>query len=94
VFRRRLGDILQTSLGAGRQAYCQEISAYVRPWAHILPTVEAPVTLWHGRSDNWSPPAMSDALAARIPQVTEIRWLEGLSHYSALRAALPQILDR
>ena len=93
-FQDQLGEILRTSLGAGKAASHHEISAYVRPWADSLALVEAPVTLWHGEVDNWSPPAMTDALAEHLPHIADVHRLAGLSHYSMLRTALPKIIDR
>ena len=91
-FQDRLGEILRTSLGTGKAAYRHEISAYVRPWADCLALVEAPVTLWHGEADNWSPPTMTDALAEHMPHIADVHRLAGLSHYSMLRTALPKII--
>ncbi len=94
VFRRRLGACVRQSLGVGRQSYRQEILTYVQPWADVLPSVQTPVTLWHGQSDNWSPPTMTEALAERLPRLGEVHRLAGMSHYSTLHAALPRIRDR
>nr|QQZ49659.1 hypothetical protein JKL49_22710 [Phenylobacterium glaciei] len=47
--------------------------------------------LWQGQADSWTPPAMAQALAAARPQSRTLRTFAGLSHYSTLRAALPEI---
>ena len=83
-----MAAILREGLGHGRANYVREIGAYVRDWSAILPAIRHPVTLWHGAEDNWSPPAMAEALAERLPYVTALHRLPGLSHYSALRAWL------
>ena len=92
AFRERWSALLRHGLAKGAQGYRREVLDYVRPWSALLPQISTPTTLWHGTADNWAPPAMSDALAARLPGATGIEKLEGLSHYSALRAALPRVL--
>lgn len=88
VFRARMATILREGLGHGRANYVREIGAYVRDWSAILPAIAHPVTLWHGAEDNWSPPAMAEALAGRLPNVIALHHLPRVSHYSALRAFL------
>lgn len=88
AFRDTIAAILREGLGHGRAYYAREIGAYVRDWSAILPAIRHPVTLWHGAEDNWSPPAMAEALAQRLPNVTALHRLPGLSHYSTLRAWL------
>jgi pimeloyl-ACP methyl ester carboxylesterase len=93
AFRGAIADILRTSLGTAPAIYAREITAYVAPWADILEQVNAPVTIWQGDADNWSPAAMAHALAAHLPNGADLRLLRGLSHYSALQAAMPLILE-
>jgi hypothetical protein len=38
--------------------------------------ISQPVELWHGSLDNWAPPAMADALAASLPNITALHELE------------------
>lgn len=92
AFRRAIADILRAGMGTGTSCYEREITAYVSPWAGILPHVTAPVTIWQGDADNWSPPTMAHALAAGLPNVAALHLLPGLSHYSTLKAAMPKIL--
>jgi pimeloyl-ACP methyl ester carboxylesterase len=87
-FRRTVQTMIAASLQSGATGYRREVLAYVAPWADLLPRVRAPVTIWHGTADNWSPPAMADALAARLPHVAAVHKLPGLSHYSTLAAAI------
>lgn len=91
-FQQRWAAMVQASLGAQRHAYCQAILAYVRAPHDFLSQVHAPVTLWYGTQDNWTPPAMAMALAARLPYGVACHAIEGASHYSTLCAALPQII--
>ncbi|MEQ1689368.1 MAG: alpha/beta hydrolase [Sphingopyxis sp.] len=93
VFKARWQDMARASLSCGAPSYRAEIAAYVSPWAYILPQILCPVTIWHGESDNWAPPAMADYLALSLPNVAGVHRFAGLSHYSALKAALPHILS-
>lgn len=81
-------DVLRSSLVAGRASYKAEIEAYVRPWAGLLACVTHPVTIWQGSCDNWTPPAMAEAMAQRLPNLQAFHLLEGHSHFSTLRTAL------
>jgi pimeloyl-ACP methyl ester carboxylesterase len=87
-FRVTMCALLRESYGRGREAYCTEIGRYVADWSVLLPSVKHPVTLWHGVEDNWAPIGMADALANRLPNVTKLHRIEGLSHYSTLRRML------
>ena len=64
---------------------------HVEFWREVLAQTSAPVTIWQGDADNWTPPAMADALAAALPGPVTLHRLPGCSHYSALRRALIQI---
>lgn len=91
-FIAALAQSLRHSLLDSRDAYIAEIRAYVTDWRADLALVQQPVRIWQGSADDWTPPAMAEALAAALanglsgrPQVT---MLPGLSHFSALRAYL------
>ncbi len=83
-----LAQSLRRSLIDQRAAYAAEIRAYVTDWSSELATVQQPVRIWQGSEDDWTPPAMAQALAARLPAEPSLRVLPGLSHFSALRAYL------
>lgn len=91
AFRAAIRAILAHSLAGGGRGYRREIAGYVSQGADRLARLTAPVTLWQGEADSWTPPAMARALAAARPQSRTLRTLPGLSHYSTLRAALPEI---
>lgn len=93
-FRAEVGDVLDAALNAGRPGYVADVLAYVRPWTERLAAVTIPTHIWHGRHDNWAPPAMAQALARALPGAPRIEIAEELSHYSALHAAMPRILAR
>lgn len=88
-FIAALGQSLRHSLIDSRAAYVSEIRAYVADWRADLARVHQPVCIWQGSEDDWTPPAMAEALAAALadglsgrPQVT---MLPALSHFSTLR---------
>ena len=90
-FRARMADMLAQCFSDDGRTYRDEINAYVTPWSSLLATVSQPVTLWHGTLDNWAPIAMSEHLFEFLPNAVVLHRLEGLSHYSSLRAALQMI---
>ena len=90
-FRDGIGAMLAAALRGGAPGYRRDLIAYVTPWSAALGKVMAPVTLWHGSEDNWTPPAMADALAAALPDVAAVHRLAGLSHYSTLAHVLGEI---
>jgi pimeloyl-ACP methyl ester carboxylesterase len=92
-FKAEICSILAASLANGAAGYRREISGYVQPWSASLSKIAAPMTLWHGTADTWSPFAMSQALQRALPNA-KIEAFEGLSHYSTLRTALPRTMAR
>jgi len=84
-FRKGMQQVLRAGLGPGRAAYRRDVKAYVADWSPVLDKVPHPVTLWHGTADNWTPPEMAYALAARLPQVAALNWVPSSSHFSTLR---------
>ncbi len=88
VFRAGMLRVLRQCLGKGLAGYRTEVLAYVGDWEANLAAVRQPVRIWHGTQDNWSPPAMADALARALAGAEAPRYLDGLSHYSALRHVL------
>ncbi len=92
AFREQLLGPLQDCFGPGLAGYLRDLRAYVQPWQASLAQIEADTWLWHGDADNWSPPAMALYLQTALRQARPCHWLPGLSHYSSLQAALPQIV--
>ena len=83
---------LKASLGPESQAYRTAILAYVKPWADNLKNISAPVTIHHGTKDSWAPIEMGYALQKLIPADVTVLPLEGLGHYSALHAAMAEVI--
>ena len=89
-FRQAMAAVLRAGLGLSPNGFIAEVSAYAAGTAG-LPPVTAPVTIWQGDQDNWTPPAMAKALAQALPGDVTLNLLPGCSHYSALRAALARL---
>lgn len=79
---------LRHCLGPRRQAYHRELQAFVKPWSDVISQVTQPVEIWQGASDTWTPPAMAQALHARLGPRATLKTCEGLGHYSTLAAML------
>ena len=90
AFRATLQGILANSLRSGAKGYRREVLAYVAQDGAQWSRFDRPVRLWQGLADTWTPPEMTAPLAAAFPHAT-VTTFEGLSHYSTLRAALPEI---
>lgn len=89
-FRAGMAQVLRDGLGRDSRGFAAEVLAYVQDWRSDLAKVSAPVTIWQGTADNWTPPAMGQALHGALPG-SRLQALPGSSHYSALQAALKQI---
>ena len=92
AFQAALVSILVHGLTGDSRGYRREVLGYVAWPGARLAALRAPVTLWQGEADTWTPPAMADALAKALPHVVALRRFAGLSHYSTLGRALPEIL--
>ncbi|MDO8912745.1 MAG: alpha/beta hydrolase [Phenylobacterium sp.] len=90
AFQTTVRGMIAHSLARGAQAYRREILGYVAQPTQRLAGLCAPITLWQGDADTWTPPAMAQAIVAIRPAT--LRRFPGLSHYSTLQVALPQIL--
>lgn len=83
---------LKASLGRESKTYRKAVLAYVAPWADCLRHISAPVTIYHGTKDNWTPIEMAYALQTAIASDIKILPLKDLGHYSALHNVIPDIL--
>ncbi|MEO1045147.1 MAG: alpha/beta hydrolase [Pseudomonadota bacterium] len=91
-FRAVIADMISQSLNQNRSAYMAEIMRYVRDWQLADVVRSIPVKLWHGEADNWTPLAMAHDMQSYLGAYAELETFAGLSHYSTLQTALPQIL--
>lgn len=83
-FQRVLKTGLQNSLVRHPRTYQAVVTAYVQDWSDLIARVDCPVDLWHGTKDTWSPPAMSDALAAAFGERATLTRVQDAEHYSTL----------
>ncbi|WP_164157317.1 alpha/beta fold hydrolase [Sandarakinorhabdus rubra] len=91
AFRQAMAQVLREGLGRDPRGFIADVAAYVADGGADLAHVGAPVTIWQGTQDNWTPPAMARALAGALPGPVTLHLLPGCSHYSALRAALARL---
>ena len=91
VWRAGMAETLRKGVGFSATGYIGQIRRYVEDWRDVLPQIQVPVTIWQGDQDNWTPPAMAEALAAALPGAVTLVTLPGASHYSALQTALARI---
>lgn len=94
AFKTFICRLLTDCFGSNASGYLRDVLAYVTPWQASLGKVTVKTQLWHGDQDNWSPCAMATYLKQQLPVGTHIHCLEGLSHYSSLYAAAPQICEQ
>jgi pimeloyl-ACP methyl ester carboxylesterase len=73
--------------------YARDVKAYVRPWKTTLSEISVNTHIWHGAEDNWSPSGMATYLESAIPGCASTRIFDGLSHYSCLYQATPEICN-
>lgn len=80
----------QEALRTSPYGWIDDALALCRPWGFELSAIRAPVLLWHGKKDVFSPASHSCWLAGRIPRVTTV--LDpAAAHFAALQA-LPAVL--
>lgn len=82
---------LRDCLLSNQAAYRTELLAYVRPWADVVCDVRCATDIWQGSLDDWTPPAMAEALKAQVGDLAKLTICPGLGHYSTLHAALQQL---
>jgi pimeloyl-ACP methyl ester carboxylesterase len=58
------------ALRQGPGAILRDLALLTRPWDFDLREIRCPVALWHGLADDNIPAAMSEALAAAIPNAS------------------------
>ncbi|MFE5484880.1 alpha/beta fold hydrolase [Streptomyces sp. NPDC056527] len=79
------------ALGTSHHGWTDDCLAFTRPWGFEVSDVTAPVLLWHGLDDAFSPPSHTRWLAGRIAGSTLV--LEpGAGHFAA-QYALPRVLE-
>lgn len=82
---------LRACLLSHQAAYRVELLSYVRPWANVVSEVRCATQIWQGSRDDWTPPAMAEALKAQLGDLAVLNVCPGLGHYSTLHVALQQL---
>lgn len=90
-FQSGITQVLGSCFSGRVQGYVRDIKAYVQPWKDTLSDIGVNTHIWHGAEDNWSPVAMAEYLASAIPGCASAEIFTGLSHYSCLYRAAPEI---
>ncbi|MGP0173599.1 alpha/beta fold hydrolase [Pseudomonas sp. NCHU5208] len=90
-FKATMQRVLAECFAEGIGGYARDIEQFLAPWPAGIFDEPASVHLWHGSADNWSPPGMSRYLARVMTDKVQVHWMEGLSHYSCLQQAAPEI---
>ena len=90
-FQSRITKVLRSCFIGRVRGYARDIGAYVRPWGATLSDLSVITHIWHGEQDNWSPTLMAHYLESVIPGCTSAKIFSGLSHYSCLYRAAPEI---
>lgn len=92
-FKESLLAGFKDSYGKNQKAYRSEIHDYMKSWAYHLESINCPVKIYHGASDNWAPVDMAYALKDKIPSKVDVIEYRGLGHFSTLRKALPLVIN-
>lgn len=87
-FQSSISRVLRACFIGHVPGYVRDVIAYAHPW---IPEVSVNTYIWHGAEDNWSPVPMADYLKTAIPSCSAIKIFDGLSHYSCLYRAVPEI---
>jgi len=90
-FRRYATPLLTHCFNINVKGYIREINQYVTPWKESVLKCNTSTHLWHGTNDNWSPITMANYFKTTVPAYTSLETMQGLSHYTCLYAAAPQI---
>lgn len=93
MFQSGITKILRKCFISRVPGYARDVKAYVRPWKTKLSEISVNTHIWHGAEDNWSPQGMAKYLKSAIPGCTSIKIFDGLSHYSCLYRAVPEICN-
>lgn len=92
-FRAGITNVLKACFIGRVRGYARDIGLYVRPWKTTLAEVSVNTHIWHGAEDNWSPPLMAEYLKSAIPGCASTKIFNGLSHYSCLYQAAPELCN-
>jgi pimeloyl-ACP methyl ester carboxylesterase len=90
AMRRLLAASYAEAVRDSPEGWIDDVVALRRPWGVDLSRVKAPVLLWHGADDMFSPVAHTRWLAKTIPGAT-LKVQPGAAHFEAVEI-LPSVL--
>jgi pimeloyl-ACP methyl ester carboxylesterase len=90
-FQSSINKVLRSCFAGRVRGYARDIKAYLHPWKITTSEITVDTRIWHGAADNWSPVSMAEYLQSAIPGWTSTEIFNGLSHYSCLYRAAPEI---
>ena len=88
--RAMLSSNFAEALKNSGDGWVDDILAFISPWGFDVRRISAPVMLWHGADDVFSPVAHTEWLARRLKNPT-VMIEPNMAHFGAV-AALPSIL--
>jgi pimeloyl-ACP methyl ester carboxylesterase len=88
--RQLLTDNIREGLQDGPEGWIDDMMAFRHPWGFEVSDIAAPVLLWHGAQDRFSPISHSRWLAGQIENAT-LKIEHGAAHFGAFEA-LPEVL--
>jgi len=88
--RRQLAETYAEALRVSACGWIDDVLALRRPWGFDPSVIKAPVLLWHGAEDVFSPVQHTRWLASQIPDA-EMNVQSGTAHFSAVEV-LPSVL--
>lgn len=90
ALRRIIAEVHTEALSKTTAGWIDDVLALSRPWGFELSGITAPVKLWSGSDDVFSPPGHTRWLAKRIPN-SDLEMATGAAHFGAMKI-LPRIL--
>jgi pimeloyl-ACP methyl ester carboxylesterase len=90
ALRRLITDSYIVAVKQGPYGWIDDTLALRQPWGFSFADITAPVCLWHGRKDAFSPPSHTEWLAKQIPHA-DIRVAPDAGHFAAVEI-LPETL--
>lgn len=90
AIRRLMTETYTEALREGAAGWIDDVLALRRPWGFDLSAITAPVLLWHGAQDTFSPVTHAYWLAKRIPTAV-IKVQTDAAHFNAVEI-LPSVL--
>jgi len=90
AIRRQLTETYAEALRDGPAGWIDDVLALRRPWGFNLSAIKAPVLLWHGAQDSFSPVAHAYWLARQVPTAV-VKVQRDAAHFGAVEI-LPSVL--